>query len=68
MPDHDLLTYSFPCTDISSAGKRKGFQKEVKQEVVFGNEKVISAKPKYLLLENVGDLVGTKYIKDFENG
>lgn len=25
LPDCDLLTYSFPCTDISTAGKQKGF-------------------------------------------
>ena len=25
VPDFDLFTYSFPCTDISSAGEQKGF-------------------------------------------
>ena len=25
LPECDLLTYSFPCTDISNAGKQKGF-------------------------------------------
>lgn len=25
LPGCDLLTYSFPCTDISTAGKQKGF-------------------------------------------
>lgn len=24
VPDFDLLTYSFPCTDISSAGQQRG--------------------------------------------
>jgi DNA (cytosine-5)-methyltransferase 1 len=24
VPDHDLLTYSFPCQDLSLQGKRKG--------------------------------------------
>lgn len=27
IPDHDLFTYSFPCQDISLAGKQGGFEK-----------------------------------------
>lgn len=27
LPDFDLFTYSFPCTDLSSAGKQRGFEK-----------------------------------------
>lgn len=26
VPDFDLFTYSFPCTDISSAGQQKGLE------------------------------------------
>ena len=29
VPDFDLFTYSFPCTDISGAGKQKGLKKVV---------------------------------------
>ena len=29
VPDFDLFTYSFPCTDISSAGEQKGFEEIV---------------------------------------
>jgi DNA (cytosine-5)-methyltransferase 1 len=28
IPEHDLLTYSFPCQDISIAGYRNGFDKD----------------------------------------
>src|SRR5699024_7885119 len=27
IPDHDLFTYSFPCTNLSVAGKQAGFEK-----------------------------------------
>ena len=27
VPDFDLFTYSFPCTDISTAGKQAGLEK-----------------------------------------
>ena len=27
IPDHDLLTYSFPCQDLSTGGKTRGMKK-----------------------------------------
>ena len=29
VPDFDLFTYSFPCTDISASGKQEGWQRAV---------------------------------------
>lgn len=69
IPDHDLFTYSFPCQDISVAGKQKGFEKcgGTRSGLLWECEKVIRAKrPKYLLMENVKNLVSKKFKPDFE--
>ena len=69
VPDHDLFTYSFPCQDISVAGKGKGFEKgsNTRSGLLWECEKVIRAKkPKYLLMENVKNLVSKKFLPGFE--
>lgn len=69
VPDHDLFTYSFPCQDISIAGKQKGFEKGsgTRSGLLWECEKVIRAKkPKYLLMENVKNLVSKKFKPGFE--
>lgn len=72
LPYCDLLTYSFPCQDLSIAGHRKGISKDTRSGLLLEVERLLlKAKengtlPKYLLLENVKNLVGKKFIKDFE--
>ena len=67
IPDHDLFTYSFPCQDLSVAGKQAGLCKGTRSGLLYECEKVIEAKkPKYLLLENVKNLVGKKFKPQFE--
>ena len=67
IPDHDLFTYSFPCQDLSVAGKQAGLGKGTRSGVLYECEKVIEAKkPKYLLLENVKNLVGKKFKPQFD--
>lgn len=72
LPYCDLLTYSFPCTDLSVAGQQKGISKDTRSGLLLEVERLLlKAKengtlPKYLLLENVKNLVGKKFIKDFE--
>lgn len=68
IPDHNLFTYSFPCQDISVAGKTKGIVKgETRSGLLYECERIIEAKrPKYLLLENVKNLVGKKFKAQFE--
>lgn len=64
IPDHDLFTYSFPCTDLSVAGRRKGMEKGsgTASSLLWECERVIHhKKPKYLLLENVKNLAGKKF-------
>lgn len=67
VPDHDLFTYSFPCQDLSVAGKQEGLVEGTRSGLLYECEKIIEAKrPKYLLLENVKNLVGKKFKKDFD--
>lgn len=66
--DFDLMTYSFPCQDISNAGKQAGFGegRETRSSLLWECKKAIAAKrPKYLLMENVKALVQKKFIPDF---
>ena len=67
IPQHDLFTYSFPCQDLSVAGKQAGLGKGTRSGLLYECEKVIEAKkPKYLLLENVKNLVGKKFKPQFD--
>lgn len=68
VPDHDLFTYSFPCQDISVAGKGKGFSKDsgTRSGLLWESERIIKAKkPKYLLMENVKNLTSEKFMPGF---
>lgn len=64
VPDFDFLTYSFPCTDISSAGLQKGLEEGsgTRSSLLWECKKAIEAKkPKYLLMENVKALTYKKF-------
>lgn len=62
----DLITYSSPCQSFSIAGKMKGLQGQ--SGLLLEVEKfIIKVRPKYLLMENVKNLVGKKFINDFNN-
>lgn len=65
VPDFDLFTYSFPCQDISSAGKQRGLAEgsETRSSLLWECKKAIKAKkPKYLLMENVKALTQKKFL------
>ena len=68
LPDFDFMTYSFPCTDISVAGRKDGVIKgQTRSGLLYECEKVIECKrPKYLLLENVKNLVGKQFKSQFD--
>ena len=70
LPDMDFLTYSFPCQDISVAGKGMGLSKDsgTRSSLLWECHKIIAAKkPKYLMLENVKNLVGKRNLPDFQS-
>ena len=68
LPDFDFMTYSFPCTDVSVAGRKNGVIKgQTRSGLLYECEKVIECKrPKYLLLENVKNLVGKQFKPQFD--
>lgn len=69
IPDHDLFTYSFPCQDISVAGKQGSLEKGsgTRSSLLWECQRIIRFKrPKYLLLENVKNLVGKKHKEHFD--
>lgn len=67
LPEIDLFTYSFPCQDLSIAGQQRGLDKGTRSGLLYECERVIEHKrPKYLLLENVKNLIGKKFKDDFE--
>jgi len=69
VPDFDVFTYSFPCTDISAAGVQAGLKRGsgTRSSLLWECEKAIAEKrPSYLLLENVKALTQQKFYKDFQ--
>jgi DNA (cytosine-5)-methyltransferase 1 len=69
LPYCDLLTYSFPCQDISVAGKQAGIAIGTRSGLLYEVERLLEnmqEKPKYLLLENVKNLVGKGHKADFD--
>ena len=68
LPYYDLITYSSPCQDFSVAGKQAGGDKGsgTRSSLLWECERIIRAvKPKYLLMENVKNLVGETHIHNF---
>lgn len=65
VPDFQLFTYSFPCTDISNAGAQAGFDEGsgTRSSLLWECRKAIETKrPKYLLMENVKAITSKKFL------
>lgn len=65
----DLLTYSFPCTSVSGAGKQEGLEEGsgTASSLLWECRRLIqSSKPKYLLMENVKALTSKKFKPYFD--
>lgn len=68
----DLWTYSFPCQDLSFAGKQRGISEETRSGLLLHVERLLTesvlygTQPKYLLLENIKALVSKKFMPDFQ--
>jgi DNA (cytosine-5)-methyltransferase 1 len=63
IPYYDVMCAGFPCQAFSKAGKQQGFKDETKGTLFFGIERllryrvVINKPVKYIMLENVSNLV-----------
>jgi len=72
-----LLTYSFPCTDLSIAGKMQGMKKGsgTRSGLLWEAERILTEiaaaqnlrLPQVLLMENVPQVHGEQNVKDFGN-
>ncbi len=75
LPYADFWTCSFPCTDISVAGKMKGLDPDsgTRSSLLWENIKLLkeakdnNTLPKYIMVENVKNLVSKKFIEHFNN-
>lgn len=70
IPNFDLFNCSFCCQDISISGKQKGLLNEDGSPtrsglIKYGIEIIKNKKPKYIMIENVKNLIGKKFINDF---
>ena len=68
IPDCDLVTYGFPCQDVSIAGNQKGIVAgQTRSGLLYEALRIIEAKkPSYAICENVKNLVGKKFKPDFD--
>lgn len=71
LSDIDLITYGFPCQDISQAGNQKGFTdkngERTRSGLFFEALRIIKdLKPKYAIAENVKALTSKKFKTEFE--
>jgi DNA (cytosine-5)-methyltransferase 1 len=71
LPECDILTYSFPCQDLSILGNRKGLERNsgTRSSLLWEVERLLRASsklPEFLVLENVKQLVSPKHIENFK--
>lgn len=71
LDDFDLMTWGFPCTDISVAGNQKGFIDEngekTRSGMYYEGIRILKyKKPKISIIENVKNLTGKRFKKEFE--
>lgn len=66
-----IMTYSFPCQDLSVAGKQKGMEKGsgTRSGLLWEVERILhecKELPQVLLMENVPQVHGKKFMPDFQ--
>lgn len=68
LPRCDLLTYTFPCQNLSVSGDGAGIREGTRSGLLLEVERLLGAsdKPKYLLMENVKNLLSKNHKPDFD--
>ena len=69
--DFNMMTWGFPCTDISVAGKQKGFLDEdgnkTRSGMYYEGIRILRyKKPALSIIENVKNLTGKRFKKEFK--
>lgn len=69
LPDFDIMTWGFPCQDISITGKMKGIKEgKTRSGLYYEGYRILKAKkPKISIIENVKNLVSKKFKNEFES-
>lgn len=68
--DVDIIMHGSPCQDFSSAGLQKGGDKDsgTRSSLMYETLRIVEKlKPKYVIWENVKNLLSKKHIHNFEN-
>ncbi len=74
LPEADMWTYSFPCTDISISGRLRGFRKGsgTNSSLLWEVQRLLDAAkgegtlPRYLLMENVQTILSRRFKDGFD--
>lgn len=71
LQDFDLMTWGFPCTDISICGKQKGLidnqGNQTRSGLYYEGLRILKEKkPKVSIIENVKALTSKKFKREFE--
>lgn len=68
IPEFDIMTWGFPCQDISIAGKMKGIKEGTRSGLYYEGYKILKAKmPKFSIIENVKNLTSQRFKNQFES-
>lgn len=63
----DMMTWGFPCQDISVAGRLKGIEEGTRNGLYYQGIRILKeTKPKYSIIENVKNLTSKRFEKEFE--
>ncbi len=71
LPECDILTYGFPCQDVSIAGNMAGFEEGTgtRSSLLWEVRRLLDGmfvKPRVLIMENVANLVSKRFMKGFQ--
>ena len=68
LPDFDIMTWGFPCQDISIAGKMQGIKEgKTRSGLYYEGYRILKEKlPKYSIIENVKNLTSKRFKQQFD--
>lgn len=68
IPEFDIMTWGFPCQDISIAGRMEGIKEGTRSGLFYEGYKILKAKmPKYSIIENVKNLTSQRFKEQFNS-